>query len=94
MAHFYILRLQSGRLYVGATRDLDQRLEDHVAARACRTTKIDSLVELAYSEEYDSFKDALQRESQVKRWSAKKKEALIGGDFETLHQEAKSHDGD
>ena len=91
-AHFYILRLQSGHLYAGATRDLDQRLKDHRAGKACRTTKLDPPAELAYSEEYDSWEEALQRESQVKRWSAKKKQALIDGDLDSLHELAKSHD--
>jgi len=40
-AWFYILRLKSGGLYIGATTDLDQRYKDHCCGKACRTTKLD-----------------------------------------------------
>lgn len=37
----YFLRLRSGMLYVGASVDLKQRLDDHVSGQACRTTQLD-----------------------------------------------------
>ena len=48
---FYILRLKSGGLYIGATTELDQRYQDHLSGNACRTTKFDPPVDLVYSEE-------------------------------------------
>jgi predicted GIY-YIG superfamily endonuclease len=36
-AWFYILRLKSGALYIGATTDLNQRYKDHCSGKACRT---------------------------------------------------------
>lgn len=80
----YILRLKSNKLYIGSTRDLSQRYKDHVSGKACRTTKIDSPVELIYSEKHDTFSAAREREAQIKRWSRAKKEALILGDFNGL----------
>jgi putative endonuclease len=80
-AWFYILRLQSGSLYPGVTVDLKQRYEEHCSERACRTTTLDPPVALVYSEEYETFSEVRLQESQVKRWSRAKKEALVSGDL-------------
>jgi len=88
-AWFYVLRLRSGRLYLGATCSLDSRLERHLAGCGCQTTKTDPPVQLAYSEEYQDFNGAHLREIQVKRWTRSKKESLIAGDYGLLHLLAK-----
>jgi putative endonuclease len=89
LAWFYILRLRSGSLYVGATCSLDCRWERHLAGRGCQTTKGDPPFQLAYSEKYPDFSAARDREVQVKRWTHSKKESLIAGDFSRLHLLAK-----
>ena len=89
-AWFYILRLESGSLYPGATADLKQRYEEHSTKRACRTTTLDPPVALVYSEEYETFSEARRREARVKRWSRAKKEALVSRDLTTLQKLAKS----
>jgi putative endonuclease len=88
-AWLYILRLKSGQLYIGSTKDLDQRYKDRCSGKACRTTQLDPPIALIYSEELETFSDARRREAQVKRWSRGKREALASGDLETLHQLAK-----
>jgi predicted GIY-YIG superfamily endonuclease len=85
-AWLYSLRLKSGQLYVGTTTDLDQRYKDHCSGKACRTTQLDPPQKLLYSEELETFSDARRRESQVKRWSRGKREALASGDLKTLRQ--------
>ncbi len=87
---FYVLRLKSGNLYVGSTTDIEKRYEDHCSGRACRTTKFDSPIALLYSESFETFHEARLRESQVKRWSRPKKEALVSGDVIKLRGLAKS----
>ena len=89
-AWFYILRLETGSLYVGATTDLEKRYQEHRSGKASRTTAIDPPISLLYSEEYASFPEARHREAQVKRWSRAKKEALISRDIEKLRELAKS----
>ena len=91
-AWFYMLRLQSGKLYPGATTNLDQRWKDHVAGHGCRTTKLDPPVELTYQEEYPTFSDARRREAQIKRWSRNKKEALVAAEKQILGDLSTSHD--
>jgi putative endonuclease len=89
-AWVYILRLKSGALYIGATKDLDQRYKDHLSGKACRTTKIDTPIKLVYSETFNSFPEARKREAQLKRWSHAKKEALISGNLDKLKELSKS----
>jgi putative endonuclease len=83
-AWFYILKLRSGKLYSGATNNLEQRYKDHCSGNACRTTQYDSPVAFIHSEEFRSFSDARKREAQIKRWTKAKKEALIAGDLGKL----------
>lgn len=68
-AWFYIPRLRSGQLYVGATTDRERRWQEHVSGYACSTSKLDPPAAIVYSEEHPSFADARRREAQVKRWS-------------------------
>ena len=89
---FYILCLKSGKLYPGATTNIDQRWKDHVSGTACCTTKYDPPVQLVYSEEFQTFSEARTRESQIKRWSAGKKEALVTGDLQNLSHLASSRE--
>ena len=91
-AWFYILRLKSGTLYPGATTDLKQRWRDHVAGTACRTTTVDPPTAMVHQEEFSTFSEARRREAQIKRWGAKKKEALAAGNRELLRQLSASHD--
>jgi putative endonuclease len=90
IAWFYILRLKSGALYIGATKKLEQRYAEHCAGSAGRTTSLDPPVSLIYSEKHESFSVARQREAQVKRWSRAKKEALVAGDMDKLRALSKS----
>jgi putative endonuclease len=80
----YILRCVNGRLYVGSTRDLEKRLIEHEAGEGANFTKDYLPVELVYYEEFDRIDDAFSREKQIQKWSRKKKEALIKGDFKEL----------
>lgn len=43
-------------------------------------------VKLVWSEEFPSMYEAIAAERQIKGWSRKKKEALIRGDFDAIHE--------
>jgi len=43
-------------------------------------------VELLYYEEFQRIDEAFYREKQVQGWSREKKEALINGEYEKLHE--------
>jgi putative endonuclease len=72
---------------------LEKRVEEHEALDACRTTALDPPVSIIYSETFETFLEAPQREAQVKRWSRSKKEALVSGDVAKLRKLAKSRNG-
>ncbi len=88
----YFLRLRSGVPYVGASADLEQRLDDHASGQAGRTTRLDPPISLLRFEAYPTFTAARRREAQLKRWSRAKKEALLRGDLVTLRALSQSRE--
>jgi len=83
--HFvYILRCADGTLYTGCAKDPEARAKAHNDGRAARYTSGRRPVSLVYTEEVDSLGGALRREHQLKRWTRRKKEALIAGDLALL----------
>jgi putative endonuclease len=92
LAVVYFLRLGSGIIYIGASTDLEQRLDDHISGQACRTTELDRPIAVLRVEVYATFVEARQREAQLKRWSRAKKEALICGKRDELRRLSRSRD--
>ena len=89
-AYVYILRCADGSYYIGSTRtDLEVRIAQHNAGTFDGYTKRRRPVELAFHQEFQQITDAIAAERQLKGWTRAKKEALIRGDFEALHQLAK-----
>jgi predicted GIY-YIG superfamily endonuclease len=80
----YIIRCADGNYYIGSTRDLEKRLRAHEEGRAAAYTARPRALYLAFSEKHDTLEAARRRELQIKRWTRKKKEALISGNVEGL----------
>jgi len=80
----YILRCGDNTLYVGHTANLEARVHFHQSAAGAAHTAARLPIDLVYSEEHTSIAEAIERERQLKRWSAQKKAALIDGDAGTL----------
>jgi predicted GIY-YIG superfamily endonuclease len=83
----YILRCADQSYYTGMTGDLASRIAQHKhgidpAAYTYRRRP----VELLWSIEFSNHDDAFTAERQIKGWTRKKKEALIRGDFDLLHE--------
>ena len=81
----YILRCVDGIYYVGSTSDVPGRVAAHNAGCGPRFTACRRPVTLRYSERFDTMDQARKREVQIKKWSRAKKEALIAGDLDALH---------
>jgi putative endonuclease len=81
----YVLRCVDGTYYVGSTSDLLARVETHNSGRGPRFTACRRPVVLVYSEPFSTMDQARQREIQLKKWSRAKKEALIAGNIDSLH---------
>jgi len=84
--YVYILRCSDGSYYVGSTQDVTKRVQAHNDGKAATFTKMRRPVTLEYSELCESETAAVRREHQIKKWSRVKKEALIKGNMEALHQ--------
>lgn len=87
--YLYILKCSNGHYYTGSTKDLKLRLAEHQNGVGSEYTKNNLPLELVYVEEYDNIDKAFYREKQIQGWSKKKKESLINGEFNDLHDLAK-----
>lgn len=85
----YILHCADGSYYTGHTDNLDQRIAQHHAGTHEGYTTLKRPLRLVYSQELPSREDALSAELQIKRWSRRKKEALIRGDWTGLQHAAR-----
>jgi predicted GIY-YIG superfamily endonuclease len=87
----YILKCADGSYYTGLTRELDARVQEHqTGTHPDAYTFHRRPIELVWSEIVDSYPEAFQWEHQIKGWSREKKEALIRGDIEGIHEIVKS----
>jgi putative endonuclease len=82
----YILKCSDESYYTGSTWNLEKRLAEHQAGLGAKHTCKRLPVELVYFEESERVEDAYRREKQIQGWSRKKKEALMAGDTNALHQ--------
>jgi putative endonuclease len=79
MGHWvYILaNKRNGTLYVGVTRDLSKRMNEHrMGIRSSFSTKY-GVKRLVFAERHESAVSAIQREKNIKHWSRKWKLELI-----------------
>ena len=84
MPFIYIVRCVDKTLYVGHTQDLASREQIHNDGKGAKYTEARRPVRMVYAEEHASATSAIAREHQLKRWSHKKKEALILDDRQAL----------
>ncbi|MDP1994900.1 MAG: threonine synthase [Ignavibacteria bacterium] len=85
-AWVYILKCACGSYYTGCTTNLEQRIAQHKAGFFENSYTSKRLpIELLYSQEFADISQAIVCERKLKKWSHKKKEALINGNFEMLH---------
>jgi len=81
----YILKCSDGGYYTGCTTNLEQRIHEHNFKKYDNYTSSRLPVELVFSQKFANVNDAVKAERQIKGWNRKKKEALIKGDFDLLH---------
>jgi predicted GIY-YIG superfamily endonuclease len=83
----YILLCSDGSYYTGSTDDLQRRLFEHQEGLSPTAyTFRRRPVKLVWAEEVATLDEALLHEHQIKGWSRAKKEALIRGDFQAIHE--------
>lgn len=77
MYYLYILRGLKDHLYIGVTHDIEKRILRHKNGFGAEFTKRNQTFALVYQESFETLLQSRRRESQIKKWSRKKKENLI-----------------
>jgi putative endonuclease len=65
MYYVYVLRNPSGRLYIGSTQNLEERVKRHKAGDV-RWTSTHGPWELTYAETFDTRAEVMRREKMLK----------------------------
>jgi putative endonuclease len=88
--YVYILKCSDNSYYTGVTNDLDRRLQEHNKGieKDCYTYNRRP-VKLVFCEMFDSPEAAILFEKKIKGWTRIKKESLIEGSWNKLHELAK-----
>ena len=73
----YLVRCADGSLYWGWTNHLEQRIQAHNEGRGAKYTKSRRPVSLVYYEEFATRREAMQRESAIKKLTRKEKLQLV-----------------
>ncbi|MFK4763004.1 GIY-YIG nuclease family protein [Microbacterium sp. ZW T5_45] len=77
MAYVYILECSDGTLYVGSTRDLGRRLDQHQVGLGSAYTRRRLPVRLLWREEFARIDEAFAWEKRIQGWSHAKRLAFI-----------------
>ncbi len=72
-----MLECSDGSCYVGSTRDLQRRLEEHALGAGAAYTRNRLPVRLVWVEQHDHVGNAFLREKQIQNWSRAKRSALV-----------------
>jgi putative endonuclease len=83
--YVYILKCSDKSYYTGVTNDMDRRLREHEYGLSKDSyTYTKRPVELVFHYQFNDINQAIRFEKQVKGWSRKKKEAIIGDNWDEL----------
>ena len=86
----YILLCSDDSYYTGLSNNVYERLKQHQEKKDPKSYTARRLpVELKFYKTFQYIYDAIAYEKKIKRWSRKKKEALIKGDFNELKELAR-----
>ena len=89
-AFMYILQCSDGSFYIGSTKNLARRIEQHKNGEGANHTKLYSPVKLVYYETFSQINFAFKREKQIQKWSRAKKIALIKNNIKLLKELSKN----
>lgn len=88
--YLYIVKCNDGSYYTGITNNIEKRLIQHnKGVNTDSYTYSRRPVNLVFYELFTDYNLALEWETRIKKWSVKKKEALINSDWKRLVEEAK-----
>ena len=80
--YVYIAVAKTKRYYTGISTDVEERIKKHNSGKGSRFAIQQGGMTLVYrSSPFPNKSEARKREAQIKRWSRKKKEKLISGEW-------------
>jgi predicted GIY-YIG superfamily endonuclease len=68
----YVLRSETGQLYVGLTKDLSRRLTEHARRQSPSTRRLQGKLELIYSRDFSTYAEARGHEKFLKSGAGRK----------------------
>ncbi|MBU5301381.1 GIY-YIG nuclease family protein [Clostridium sporogenes] len=77
MAYVYIVECRDGTLYTGWTTDIERRISEHNKGKGAKYTRVRRPVVLKYFEKFDTNREAMKRECEIKKLSRKDKIKLF-----------------
>ena len=85
LIYLYILKCSDGTYYTGVSSNLDKRVLQHNLGINNDAYSFNRRpVVLVWYESFNNYYLAFEWETRIKKWSVKKKEALINGEFDLL----------
>lgn len=85
-----MIKCNDGTYYTGITNNLENRIKQHnEGIKDDSYTFTRRPVELVFYELFTDYNLAIEWETRIKKWSVKKKEALIHSDWKKLVEEAR-----
>ena len=75
--YFYFARCSDDSLYAGYCKDVQAREGKHNTGKGAKYTRSRRPVKIIYTETFETQKEAMQREIEVKKWNRLKKVNLI-----------------
>ncbi len=85
--YLYILKCSDESYYTGVTNNIDKRLKEHQIGinKSCYTYD-KRPVQLVFCELFHDNLYCIEWEKKIKGWTRRKKEALIAGNYDNLHE--------
>ncbi len=77
MAYVYIVECRDKTLYTGWTTDIERRVSQHNKGEGAKYTRARRPVVLKYFEEFDTNREAMKRECEIKKLSRQDKIKLF-----------------
>ncbi|MFC6726420.1 GIY-YIG nuclease family protein [Halobium palmae] len=78
MHYVYVVECADGSYYTGYTTDVERRVDEHNAGDGAKYTRPRRPVELVHRERYGTKSTAMSREYEIKQFSRRRKERLVG----------------
>ncbi len=83
--YVYILLCKDGSYYTGYAEDVNNRIERHKKGQGSRYTRIHEPEKIVYKERFESRREAMKREREVKSLTHKDKQRLANSQKTSIH---------